>query len=173
VDTNTSLEWRHAKDPSVLWATALGVGFARPAPGTWGSIAAVVFWWWLLAPLAVGIQLLICVGYFLTGWWASQRVCQSHGVEDASEIVADEVAGMWLALAAVSVVYPVDAPVWIVLFAFVVFRLFDILKPGPIGWLDRELHGGLGIMADDMVAGAVTGGLVVCVYQVSVHVFGG
>ena len=172
MDTNTSLKWQDARDPTLLWATGLGVGFARPAPGTWGSLAALGVWWFVLAPLSIWLQLLICAAYFVSGWWSSHRVCLTYGVEDASEIVADEVAGMWLALSAVSVVCMGDPSLWLALFAFATFRALDILKPGPIGWLDRELHGGLGIMADDMVAGAVSGVLVICVYQVSVHAFG-
>ena len=139
------------RDPALLWATGLGVGFLKPAPGTWGSAAAVVVWWFFLAPLAVWIQLLVCVAYFLTAWLVCAKVGERYGVHDAGEVVADEVVGMWLALA--------FAPQSLIAaaFAFALFRLLDIVKPGPIGWLDRSVGGGLGVLLDDVVAGALTG----------------
>ena len=149
MDTNTSLELRSLTDPRVLWATGLGVGFAKPAPGTWGSLAALAVWWFLLADLSVWTQLAICFTYFLSGWWASAMVCERYDIADAPEIVADEVAGMWLALLLAPKVW------WLALIAFALFRLLDIAKPGPIGKLDRDVHGGLGVMLDDVVAGAM------------------
>ncbi len=138
------------RDPALAWATGLGVGFLKPAPGTWGSAAAALFWWFFLAPLAVWIQLLVCAGYFLTAWWACAQVGRRYGVHDAGEVVADEVVGMWLALA--------FAPhsLLAVILAFAVFRLLDVAKPGPIGWLDRSVSGGLGVLLDDVLAGALT-----------------
>ena len=94
---------------------------------------------------------MICAAYFISGWVCSTLVTRTFGVDDASEIVADEVAGMWLALAFLPTLW------WLVLLAFALFRLLDILKPGPIGWLDREVKGGLGVMLDDLLAGAVVG----------------
>ena len=126
------------------------MGFLPKAPGTWGSIGAVLVWWWLLAPLSTEIQLLICAGYFLTGWWCSSRVANLLGVEDAGEIVADEIAGMWLALVLLPALW------WLVLLAFGMFRWLDIAKPGPVGCLDREVKGGLGVMLDDLLAGMIT-----------------
>lgn len=135
----------------MLWASGLGLGFLRPAPGTWGSAGAVVVWWLFLAEFDPLIQLFICAAYFVSGWVCSTLIARTFGVDDASEIVADEVAGMWLALAFLPTLW------WLVLLAFALFRLLDILKPGPIGWLDREVKGGLGVMLDDLLAGAVVG----------------
>ena len=151
-DTTTSaLEPGDLRHPDVLFASGFGIGFLRPAPGTWGSMAAVLCWWFFLSPLSATVQILICAAYFGVGWWCSARIHTRHGVKDASQIVADEVAGMWLALALLPAVW------WLALLAFGLFRLLDIAKPGPVGWLDRELGGGLGVMADDVLAGILAG----------------
>ncbi|XOV83587.1 MAG: phosphatidylglycerophosphatase A [bacterium] len=143
------LSVRHLRHPEVLWASGLGLGFCKPAPGTWGSVGAIVVWWLFLADFDPLIQVLICIAYFISGWVCSTLVTRNFGVDDAAEIVADEVAGMWLAVAFLPRLW------WLILLAFVLFRLLDILKPGPIGWLDREVKGGLGVMLDDLLAGAV------------------
>ena len=144
---------RHLMQPSVLWLTAAGLGFLRPGPGTWGSLGALVFWWFLLSSLTWQIQLGIVAAYFLLSWRLCIGVVARLGVEDEPQIVADEVAGMWLAL-----VWLPQSLGW-ALAAFVLFRLADIFKPGPIGLLDRKLHSGLGIMADDLLAGALCAAL--------------
>ena len=144
---------RHLTQPSVLWLTAGGLGFLRPGPGTWGSLGALVFWWFLLSSLTWQIQLGIVAGYFLLSWRLCNGVVAHLGVKDEPQIVADEVAGMWLTL-----VWLPQSLGW-ALAAFVMFRLADIFKPGPIGVLDRQLHSGLGIMADDLLAGAVSAAL--------------
>ena len=139
----------------VLWASCFGVGFFKPAPGTWGSIAAVGLWWWLLSPLAMWLQLAIIGGYFFVSWWVSERVCQRYAIADAPQIVADEVAGMWLALSIATLIVP---QTWLGLVACLgLFRLLDIAKPSAIGWLDHNVKGGLGVMLDDMLAGLVSG----------------
>jgi len=114
-------------------------------------VAAVVVWWLLLADLSTNMQLAICAVYFALSWWCSYLIGQRYEVSDAPQIVADEVVGMWVALALLPMVW------WLVLLAFVGFRWLDIAKPGPIGWLDREVKGGLGVMLDDLVAGLVVG----------------
>ena len=149
--TTSALEAADLRHPDVLFASALGVGYLRPAPGTWGSAAAVLVWWFWLSAYSPFVQLAICAAYFAIGWWCSSRICRRHGVADAPQIVADEVAGMWLALAFLPTIW------WLALIAFALFRALDILKPGPIGWLDRELKGGLGVMADDVLAGIAAG----------------
>ena len=133
--------------PAVFWLTAGGLGFLRPAPGTWGSAGALVFWWFLLSPLHWSLQLVIIAAYFALSWWLCNRLIAQLGLRDEPQIVADEVAGMWLALA-----WLPQSLGW-ALAAFLLFRAADILKPGPISVLDRRLHNGLGIMADDLLAG--------------------
>ena len=142
----------------VLWSTFGGVGFLKPAPGTWGSLAACVVWWFLLGPLSLTIQLGSIVVYGILSWWAADRICRRHGIKDASQIVSDEVLGMWLALLLLPDIW------WLVVLAFLLFRLLDIAKPGPIGWLDKRLPGGAGVMADDVLAGLLAGGVLYITY---------
>jgi phosphatidylglycerophosphatase A len=151
VTTTLALEAKHLRDPLVLWASGAGLGFLPRAPGTWGSVGAVAVWWLLLADLTTNMQLAVCTGYFLVSWLCSHLIGRRYAVSDAPEIIADEVVGMWVALALLPAVW------WLVVLAFVGFRWLDIAKPGPIGWLDREVKGGLGVMLDDLVAGLVVG----------------
>ena len=138
-------------NPASLLATWFGCGRLRPAPGTWGSLGAI--------PPALGLAwlggwpLLLAgsLAIFLLGIWAGERHAATLGRDDPGEVVIDEVAGQWLALAPLAL----DWRLW--LMGFLLFRLFDIVKPWPASWCDRVLPGGLGIMADDMVAGLYAG----------------
>lgn len=132
-------------------------GLLRPASGTWGSLAALPALW--LLHIAGGFALVAVATFtvFLLGWWATIQHTAGKDDHDPSEIVIDEVAGMWIALWPVSLGAqmmgaPVTAlwPGWIV--AFLAFRLFDIWKPGPVGWADRR-DDALGVMLDDVIAG--------------------
>jgi phosphatidylglycerophosphatase A len=132
-------------DPAMFIATLAGVGLAPKAPGTLGALVAVPFAW-LVARVAGNQGLLIgAVILFAVGWIAAARVCQSLG-KDPREIVVDEAAGQWLTLAAA----PLDP--WFYLAGFVLFRLFDIWKPWPVGWADEAIGGGFGVMIDDTLA---------------------
>lgn len=138
-------------------ATLGGVGYMRPAPGTWGSAAALPLLWVLHVAGGFGLVAAATVLISVLGWWATRAAAPAMGSEDPSEIVIDEVAGQWIALWPVSygaAFAGVDVlalwPGWIV--AFIAFRAFDILKPGPIGWADRK-GGPLGVMLDDIIAG--------------------
>lgn len=146
--TISELKLSNLRDPAVFWASGLGVGFARPAPGTWGSIFAVAIWWLLLSELGVAAQAAVIAIYLVSAVVACQRVCTRYGVDDASEMVADEVVGMWIALLTAPKVW------WICLVALALFRLMDVLKPGLVGWLDSRIKGGIGVILDDVVAGA-------------------
>lgn len=137
-----------------MLATWFGAGLLPKAPGTWGSLAALPFglaltWlggpWLLLAGAALA---------FLVGIWAGGRYARERGREDPGAVVIDEVAGQWIAL------IPALLDPRLIVLAFVAFRLFDIAKPWPIGLLDRGLKGGLGIMADDALAGACAAAVV-------------
>jgi len=140
-----------------LIATFLYVGHLRPAPGTWGSLAALPIAWALHVlggPVLLALAALVA---FASGWWATTLETKGKENNDPSEIVIDEVAGQWLALLPVSVgaahagvTITALWPGWVV--AFVAFRLFDIWKPGPIGWADRR-GDALGVMLDDILAG--------------------
>ncbi|MGB1872129.1 MAG: phosphatidylglycerophosphatase A [Candidatus Puniceispirillaceae bacterium] len=131
----------------MMLATLGPVGRFRPAPGSWGSAAAVLVAAGLvqLGGWALEIAaLIVCV----LGVRAADIYDRETGSKDASDIVIDEVAGQWITL----LVVPFDWRWWIA--AFVAFRLFDILKPGPVRLAER-LPGGYGVMADDIVAGAL------------------
>lgn len=148
---------------ATLLATGLGSGLLPKAPGTWGSVLAVLLAEGLLEVAGVaGVAVLAAVSTVL-GVPASGRVATLRGREDPSEVVIDEVAGQALALALLHAVLPPAAPEplrWgLVLLAFGLFRLFDIAKPGPIDRL-QSLPGGWGVMADDLLAGLAAGILV-------------
>lgn len=131
--------------PALLVATLGGVGRLRPGPGTWGSAIVLPALW--LGPWAcIGLATLCLVA----GWWAVGEVLRD-GVEDPGWFVADEGAGMLLALAALP-----EASLPGALAAFVLFRLLDIAKPWPISWFDRQ-PGAFGVMLDDVAAGAIAG----------------
>ena len=138
-----SPDWRN---PIHLLAFGLGSGAVPKAPGTAGTLAALPLFL-LLEPLTpLGYLIIVSVLFFL-GIWLCERTSSDLGVHDHPGIVWDEWVGLlvtlWLA-----------PPGWVWLLAgFLLFRLFDIWKPWPIGWLDRKVHGGLGIMLDDLLAG--------------------
>ncbi len=133
----------------VHWlAFGLGAGLAPKAPGTFGTLAAVPLYL-LLAPLPLPAYLAVVAVLALLGIGVCGRTARDLGVHDHPGIVWDEVVGYLLTMSAAP-------PGWgWVLAGFVLFRLFDILKPWPIGWLDRRIGGGLGIMLDDLLAGAL------------------
>ncbi|GAB4139203.1 MAG: phosphatidylglycerophosphatase A [Sphingomonadales bacterium] len=148
----------------VFWlSTWFGIGLLRPAPGSWGSLAALPVAYMLA--LAGGAMALAGAAFalFFVGLWASGRYGMMTARSDAPEVVIDEVVGQWLAL--LPVVAWACANPWLWAAAFVLFRLFDIAKPWPIGWLDRELKGGLGVMADDAVAGMATALVLIALMQ--------
>ena len=150
--TNTSaLSLNQLTKPSVLWLTFFGAGLLRPAPGTWGSVVALAVWWWGLSEWPVLTQGLVVVVYSLVSWWVCAKFLHRTGLHDETQIVADEVAGLWLALLFVPVTW------WAGLLTFALFRFFDIAKPSLIGWLDRNTQGGRGVMADDLAAGLAAG----------------
>lgn len=148
-----------------LIATFCYVGLMRPAPGTWGSLAALPVAWGLYVIGGVPLFVVATLAVFFIGWWATAQETAGKDDHDPSEIVIDEVAGQWIALLPVVIgAAHVGAPVlalwpgWIV--AFLGFRLFDIWKPGPIGWADRR-GDALGVMLDDVIAGVFAAVLVV------------
>ena len=146
---SAELNWRALKHPSALIACGFGTGLLPKAPGTWGSALGVALW--LLIPPQPIWQIGACAIGFLVGWLAAAQVCRRHELTDPPEVVADEIIGVWIALAAL----PRQAP-WL-LAGFVLFRAFDILKPFPIGALERRFSGGFGVMIDDVAAGAFAG----------------
>jgi phosphatidylglycerophosphatase A len=135
------------KNPATWVATWFGCGLMSPAPGTWGTLGGLPIGLIILA--LGGKAALVCAILFLIpiGFWAAKKFEEMTGVHDSSVIVIDEVVGIWITLLATTL-----APLSIIL-AFALFRFFDILKPWPISWLDRNLKGPWGVMLDDIAAG--------------------
>ena len=136
---------------SFWWATVGGVGLLKPAPGTWGSFAALIAGYMLIDAGASAAMLLAAVALItVVSMRAIDDIEAKSGIHDAPEIVIDEVAGQWIALLPL-LYFPSSYLAYGI--AFVLFRIFDIIKPWPIGPLDRKVSGGFGVMIDDIVAG--------------------
>jgi phosphatidylglycerophosphatase A len=135
-------------------------GFLPRAPGTWGSMVGVAMWFGLrrleLIPYLGSVTALFIIGVVCAG--AAEKILDRG---DPGVVVIDEIVGQLIALTALPA-HPVT-----VVAGFAVFRFFDILKPFPINWLDRHIHGGLGIMLDDVVAGLYT----LVILQVGWYIF--
>lgn len=135
-------------DPAVLIATWFGAGLLPKAPGTWGSLAALppamaLAWLGGASALVLGAGVA-----FALGLRAAAEYAAAAARPDPSEVVIDEVAALWLVLA----ILPPTPAAWLA--GFLLFRFFDIAKPWPVSLAERTFKGGLGIMADDMVAAA-------------------
>ena len=146
-DGQAGLSWRHLRDPRVLVATGFGCGFVPFAPGTVGSVVGAAVWWFVLADQGVYLRAVAALAAFFAGVLIVDRVVKRHRLGDAPAIVLDEIVGVWFAL-----VFVPMSPVWLAA-AFVLFRIADIAKPWPVSWADTRVKGGLGIMADDLIAG--------------------
>jgi phosphatidylglycerophosphatase A len=148
-------------NPVHLLAFGFGAGLSPWAPGTFGTLVGVAFSLPLsLLPLAHYAAVVVAVS--LVGIWLCDRAARDLGVHDHPGIVWDEIAGYLVTMLAAPSGWE-----W-VLAGFVLFRLFDIWKPWPVSWLDRRVGGGLGIMLDDLAAGALAA---VCI-QVAAHLTG-
>ncbi|CAA2929699.1 phosphatidylglycerophosphatase A [Arsenophonus endosymbiont of Bemisia tabaci] len=134
-------------NPWHLLATGFGSGLSPIIPGTMGSLAAIPFWLLMYWLLTVWLCWFIILFGFFVGIVICQRTSDDMQVHDHGSIVWDEFIGMWMTL----MVIPLVSWEW-VLIAFLLFRFFDMLKPWPIGWFDRQVGGGLGIMLDDIIA---------------------
>ena len=145
-----------------LISTFFYVGFLRPAPGTWGSIAGIILAYILLISISFLTFCLIVFFTILIGFWSTKNYIKKNSVKsDPSEVVIDEVIGQWIAILPLGYVLKVDEfsneGLWFVwLWAFVSFRFFDIVKLGLIGWADN-LDGAWGVLLDDILAGIAAG----------------
>lgn len=139
--------------PEHLIAFGFGAGLSPKAPGTVGTLVGLPFWLALMWLPTAGYALAV-LGLFLFGCWICGESARLLGVDDYGGIVFDEIVGFLIACAPLLPSLGVVANGWLWLpAAFLLFRFFDILKPWPIRALDRNLHGGLGIMLDDALAG--------------------
>lgn len=170
---------------AAMFFCRIGVaGLAPCAPGTFGSLAALIMAPWLFLPFSLEVQISLLILIFLLGGLAASRAERVCGCKDPSQVVIDELLGQWIAVLPVSLLlYPkLSATInpseasenclyagtlellatswpWLLL-GFVLFRLFDILKPWPIKASENWLPGGFGIMLDDVIAGLFAGFLV-------------
>jgi phosphatidylglycerophosphatase A len=151
--------------PAYLIATGFGIGHLPKAPGTWASLAAL--------PLAFGIHylgglpilLLFVIYFFCLGWWAAHVYVTRRMLKDPGEIVIDEIAAQM----AVFLIFMNTTPDWYdIVIGFLLFRLFDVWKPWPVSWADGHIHGGFGVMFDDLLAAAYAGGALWIVNEIIV-----
>lgn len=140
-----------------LTATVFYVGYLKPAPGTWGSLAALPLAWLVFQIGGIWLFTIAIPAAYVKGYIATKWMTQGQSDHDPSEIVIDEVVGQWIALWPVLLMTNVLSlpslalwPGWIAAFGF--FRLYDIVKPGPVGWADSK-DNATGVMLDDVIAG--------------------
>ena len=141
------------RQPVLLLALGFGSGLSPWMPGTMGSLVALP-----LFLLIAGCPLWLYAGFVLVatvvGCWLCDQAAKTLGVHDHPGIVWDEIVGMLIALWPLLLV-GTGWGIWDLLVGFLLFRVFDIIKPWPIAWIDRRVEGGLGIMLDDIVAGVM------------------
>jgi len=136
-----------------LWlATWGGIGLLPGTPGTFASLSALPLAWLLTAAGGIWLLLAAAVAVFVVGLWAAERYMAAVGIHDPTAVVIDEIAGQWLTLC-VAALEPLAYVA-----GFVLFRVFDVLKPWPVSWLDRRVGGGFGVMIDDVGAALYAGG---------------
>jgi phosphatidylglycerophosphatase A len=144
--SNKKIPLSYLKNPIHFLSLGFGSGLAPFAPGTFGTLVAIPLYWWA-SQLSLTVYLLTIVLLFALGVYLCGYTSKALGVHDHSGIVWDEIVGYFITMIAV----PLDWR-W-VLAGFVLFRIFDIVKPWPIRWADKQLQGGFGIMFDDVLAG--------------------
>ena len=137
------------KSPILFFAFGMGSGLAPKAPGTAGTMVALLIWFFL-ADLPLEIYVVIVAIAAIFGIYLCGRAAKDLGIHDHPGIVWDEFVGFWIAMIGLPVTWSS------IIAGFFLFRIFDILKPWPISWIDKNFHGGLGIMLDDVVAGLAT-----------------
>lgn len=159
---------QHAKtqgvDLSRIWHNPLhlvtcgfGLGLL-PAPGTWGTLLGVVLYL-IIYPAPLWLYLTILVILNVAGVFMCDKVNKDFQTDDHPAAVWDEVASFPIVMIAVPLTW-----YWLVI-GFILFRIFDIFKPGPLGWLDRNVHGGFGVMIDDVAAALIS----LAILQLLVH----
>jgi phosphatidylglycerophosphatase A len=133
-------------NPIHFLALGFGSGLLPKAPGTYGTLAAIPLYL-LLAPTSTNIYLAVVIIMSLAGIYICGKAAKDAGVHDHGAIVWDEIVGFLITMFMVPLTWQS------VIVGFILFRIFDIFKPWPISYVDKNLHGGLGIMVDDVLAG--------------------
>ena len=143
--------WRFVvSHPAHFIAFGFGAGLAPVAPGTWGTLLALPLYWLIEPRLDAQEFLLLLAGLFGVGIWACEVTGRALGASDHGGMVWDETVAFLLVLFFAPATLPWQAA------AFLLFRLFDILKPPPIRYYDQSLKGGFGVMLDDLIAASFT-----------------
>lgn len=148
------MSMKKKRPPRSIWtnpihfiACGFGAGASRYAPGTFGTLVAIPFYLFL-RHLPAPLYLTLTFIAFILGIWLCDITAKAFGLHDHPAIVWDEIVGYWLTMWLAPTQHN-----WLWIFVgFVLFRLFDIWKPWPIRWVDKKIHGGTGIMLDDIVA---------------------
>jgi len=138
----------YLKNPVHFIALGFGTGLMPKAPGTFGTLAAIPVYY-AISSLSIGWYVGVVILISMVGIAICDYTSRQLRVHDHPGIVFDEIAGYLLTMTAI------PFGVWWMLAGFVAFRFFDIIKPWPISWLDKHVHGGLGIMLDDLLAGVM------------------
>ena len=141
---NPNIAW--LRDPGHFLSLGFGSGLAPKAPGTFGTAAALLVYL-PMVQLSTPVYCAVTILLFFLGIWLCGRTASQLGIHDHGAIVFDEIVGFLVTMAFVK------CSLASVIAGFLLFRLFDILKPWPISFLDKKVHGGFGIMVDDVLAG--------------------
>ena len=145
-------------DPVLFLAFGFGSGMSKKAPGTMGTLAAIPVYWLFAQTNSVVYALLMLV-VSVIGIWICGIAADKLGEHDFGGIVWDEIAGYLITMCLVPLTWQT------IIVGFILFRIFDILKPWPISWLDRYVQGGFGIMIDDVLAGIFAGALLLLAFN--------
>ena len=145
-------------DPILFLAFGFGSGMSKKAPGTMGTLAAIPVYWLFAQTNSVVYALLMLVVRVI-GIWICGNAADKLGEHDYGGIVWDEIAGYLITMCLVPLTWQT------IIVGFILFRIFDILKPWPISWLDRYVQGGFGIMINDMLAGIFAGALLLLAFN--------
>ncbi|MCH9643599.1 MAG: phosphatidylglycerophosphatase A [Gammaproteobacteria bacterium] len=149
-------------NPILFIGCGFGVGTLPGMPGTYGTLLAIPFYL-IFQPLPLWMYITIVAAMNVIGIWLCGIVNREFGSDDHPAAIWDEIAAFMIVLIAVP-------PDWILIaIGFALFRFFDIVKPGPIGWIDRNVHGGFGVMLDDIVAAAISWGILQLLMLVIPH----
>jgi phosphatidylglycerophosphatase A len=133
-------------NPIHFLALGFGSGLLPKAPGTFGTLAAIPLYL-LLAPSSMSVYLVAVIVMSIAGVYICGKAAEDAGVPDHGAIVWDEIVGFLITM------FMVPLSWQSVVVGFILFRIFDIFKPWPISFIDKNVHGGLGIMLDDIIAG--------------------
>ena len=148
-DKNRKIHLTELKDPVVFVAMGFGSGLSPKAPGTAGTLMTVPLVYFLQQQTLL-VYVLVTLFVLLTGSWVCGYAAKKLQVHDHSGIVYDEVAGFLITM------FMIPQSWVLMLIGFALFRFFDAVKPWPISWFDKNVHGGFGIMFDDVIAGIIS-----------------